>query len=99
MTPSRSRLLDVNSTSVLVHLSTWGHGGCDILHYVIEYKLHSSRVSVSTSRSFHLHLQTIYLILHNYLSFVLLTSSAPRLKDLIKIINDCFILGLEIGVE
>ncbi|XP_076048641.1 Down syndrome cell adhesion molecule 4 isoform X2 [Oratosquilla oratoria] len=36
--PSRSRLLDVNSTSVLVHLSTWGDGGCPILYYVIEYR-------------------------------------------------------------
>lgn len=38
-------MLDVNSTSVLVHLSTWGDGGCPILYYVIEYRVASARVS------------------------------------------------------
>nr|XP_053630323.1 cell adhesion molecule Dscam2-like [Cherax quadricarinatus] len=49
--PSRSRLLDVNSTSVLVHLSTWGDGGCPILYYVIEYRASSSRDWISVANN------------------------------------------------
>ncbi|ROT63266.1 Down syndrome cell adhesion molecule-like protein [Penaeus vannamei] len=49
--PSRSRMLDVNSTSVLVHLSTWGDGGCPILYYVIEYRAASSRDWISVANN------------------------------------------------
>ncbi|XP_042239240.1 Down syndrome cell adhesion molecule-like protein Dscam2 isoform X3 [Homarus americanus] len=49
--PSRSRLLDVNSTSVLVHLSTWGDGSCPILYYVIEYRVSSSRDWISVANN------------------------------------------------
>ncbi|XP_066972085.1 cell adhesion molecule Dscam1 [Macrobrachium rosenbergii] len=49
--PSRSRLLDVNSTSVLVHLSTWGDGGCPILYYVIEYRAATARDWISVANN------------------------------------------------
>ncbi|KAK4293506.1 hypothetical protein Pmani_033801, partial [Petrolisthes manimaculis] len=49
--PGRSRLLDVNSTSILVHLSTWGDGGCPILYYVIEYKVASARDWISVANN------------------------------------------------
>ncbi|XP_071523417.1 receptor-type tyrosine-protein phosphatase F-like [Panulirus ornatus] len=49
--PSPSRLLDVNSTSVLVHLSTWGDGGCPILYYVIEYRPASARDWISVANN------------------------------------------------
>ncbi|XP_050698368.1 cell adhesion molecule Dscam2-like isoform X2 [Eriocheir sinensis] len=49
--PGRKRLLDVNSTSILVHLSTWGDGGCPILYYVIEYRAASSREWISVANN------------------------------------------------
>ena len=43
--PGKTRLLDVNATSLLIHLSTWTDGGCHISRFSVEYKLSSSKVT------------------------------------------------------